>query len=434
MNKHSTAKVKANLSQSIEKINSAKKMYVQQPGKDFTRKQKLPFDEMIRIILSMEGNSLPQELMKFFEYSPVSATSSAFCQQRSKLKYDAFHDLFVDFTSTFHSPKTYKGYRLLAADGSEIYIPRNESDTDTYINNGADKKGWNKLHLNALYDLQNRIFTDAIITPGKKVAEQTSLLTMIQTLQNKHKSIIIADRGYESYQLFYDFIEQDIPFLIRIKSEKGNSFLSSVSLPSTNDFDIQMSIRVASRNNRSSLKGIEKKFVDPKTLSCITPENNIYVYKVRIIKIQLSDNNYEYLLSNLPDTTFPTKDIKELYNMRWGIETAFRELKYALGLLNFHSKKVESIKQEIFAKLIMYNFCSMITSHIIITQCPTNKHIYQLNFTRVLDICKQYFLHKMYPPNVEACIMKHILPVRKGRSYSRKMQKNKPMSFLYRVS
>jgi len=257
---------------------------------------------------------------------------------------------------------------------------------------------------------------------------------MVQKLQNKHKSIIIGDRGYESYQLFHDFIEQNILFLIRIKSEKGNSFLSSVSLPSKNDFDIQMSIRVASKNNRRSLKNIEKKFVDPKSLSCLTPENNVYVYKVRIIKIQLSENNFEYLLSNLPDTTFPTNAIKELYNMRWGIETAFRELKHGLGLLNFHSKKVENIKQEIFAHLIMYNFCAMITSPIVITQCPTNKHLYQPNYTRALDICKRYFRHNMHPPNVEACIMKHILPVRRGRSYSRKMQKNKPMSFLYRIS
>ena len=33
------------------------------------------------------------------------------------------------------------------------------------------------------------------------------------------------------------------------------------------------------------------------------------------------------------------KGIKELYHMRWGIETSFRELKYAIGLTSFHSKK-----------------------------------------------------------------------------------------------
>ena len=37
--------------------------------------------------------------------------------------------------------------------------------------------------------------------------------------------------------------------------------------------------------------------------------------------------------------------------MRWGIETAFRELKYAIGLTCFHAKNPEYIKQEIYAKL-----------------------------------------------------------------------------------
>lgn len=35
--------------------------------------------------------------------------------------------------------------------------------------------------------------------------------------------------------------------------------------------------------------------------------------------------------------------------MRWGIETAFRELKYTIGITAFHAKKRELIKQEIYA-------------------------------------------------------------------------------------
>ena len=45
-----------------------------------------------------------------------------------------------------------------------------------------------------------------------------------------------------------------------------------------------------------------------------------------------------------------------LYTKPWGIETSFRELKYAVGLVNFHAKKQEYIIQETFARLIMYNF------------------------------------------------------------------------------
>ena len=52
--------------------------------------------------------------------------------------------------------------------------------------------------------------------------------------------------------------------------------------------------------------------------------------------------------------------------MRWGIETSFRNLKHTLGLLHLHAKKVEFVRQEIFAKLTMYNFCELITQSVVI--------------------------------------------------------------------
>lgn len=61
--------------------------------------------------------------------------------------------------------------------------------------------------------------------------------------------------------------------------------------------------------------------------------------------------------------------------MRWGIETLFRELKYSIGLSNFHAKKVTYILQEIYAKLTMYNFCEVITSFVVIHQSDI-KHLY----------------------------------------------------------
>lgn len=51
--------------------------------------------------------------------------------------------------------------------------------------------------------------------------------------------------------------------------------------------------------------------------------------------------------------------------MRWGIETSFRELKYAIGLTGFHARKPDFIKQEIYARLLLYNYCELITTHVI---------------------------------------------------------------------
>ena len=43
-------------------------LFINNTGKDFTRKRKLDFKEMINILLSMGGSNLKLELMKYFSY------------------------------------------------------------------------------------------------------------------------------------------------------------------------------------------------------------------------------------------------------------------------------------------------------------------------------------------------------------------------------
>ena len=69
---------------------------------------------------------------------------------------------------------------------------------------------------------------------------------------------------------------------------------------------------------------------------------------------------YENLITNLPDIEFDMDELKELYHLRWSLETAYRDLKYPLCLNSFHSKKYTYIVQEVFARAIMYNFCAEI--------------------------------------------------------------------------
>lgn len=124
--------------------------------------------------------------------------------------------------------------------------------------------------------------------------------------------------------------------------------------------------------------------------------------------------------------------MKKLYALRWGIETSFRQLKYAVGLTSFHSKKREYIIQEIWAQLLLYNFCKIITTHIPIEKC-TKKHTYQVNYTYAIHICR-YFISKMAeksPPDVEALISKEILS---GRHDPHNVNHKKAISFLYRVA
>ena len=154
---------------------------------------------------------------------------------------------------------------------------------------------------------------------------------------------------------------------------------------------------------------------------------------MRIVRFPISDDTFECIITNLPAEEFSVDDIKALYHMRWGIETSFRELKYTVGLLHFHAKKVEYIYQEVFARLIMYNFTELVTSPVIIQKADC-KYAYKANFSAAVHICRQFFLGNVSPPDVEALIRKHVSPIRPGRSRPRKMTVKHAVSFIYRVA
>ena len=101
----------------------------------------------------------------------------------------------------------------------------------------------------------------------------------------------------------------------------------------------------------------------------------VYPMKLRIVRFLLDTGEYECIVTNLKRDACPPWRIKELYHLRWGIETSFRKLKYSVGLSCFHSKKAEYVEQEIYARVIMYNFCESITPHVSTHQKKNKIHL-----------------------------------------------------------
>ena len=160
-----------------------------------------------------------------------------------------------------------------------------------------------------------------------------------------------------------------------------------------------------------------------------------YPLKFRIIRIKISENNYETLVTNLFDDEFSNEDIKKLYKIRWGIETSFRELKYHVGLIAFHSKKKDCVIQEIFASLIMYNFSMLITDDILIDDDKHNKYRSKINYATAIHICIAFFrCNRISPYNLEKLIARNKCPVRPDRIATRKSCYHSAVSFNYRLS
>lgn len=430
--------IKKKLDTVLTDMNTYSWMFVNHPKKDFTRKRKLDFKEMLNILLSMGGNNLKLELMKYFSFDIETATSAAFVQQREKILPEAFEYLFHKFTSSAVSPKFYDGYRMLAVDGTDLCIAHNPNDTENYFRTKEQRKGYNLLHLNAIYDLCSRVYVDTIIQPGMKENEYQAIIDMVKRSDLKEQTIIIADRGYESYNVIEHIKNKGWNYVIRVRDINSNGIASGLSLPNKETFDIEYSTLLTRRHTKEVKENPQKyKFMPSNQNFDFLPvgDKGNYPINFRLVRFPISDNSYEVIITNLSKNEFPPERIKEIYHIRWGIETSFRELKYAIGLTSFHSKKVAYIIQEIFARLTMYNFCETITTHVVIQQ-KDRKYSYQVNFTLAISICLCYFKcrNDVSPPNVEALIQKNILPVRNGRKDPRKVRTKSAVSFIYRVA
>lgn len=120
-----------NFSYKLNKLQQNKDEYVIDTGKDFTRKRKLDFKTLIKIIIYSSSKPIKEELYDYFDYSQRTATSSAFVQARSKLKSEDFYDLLKMINKTDESLEKFKGYRLIAVDGSDLAVARNTLDIET---------------------------------------------------------------------------------------------------------------------------------------------------------------------------------------------------------------------------------------------------------------------------------------------------------------
>ena len=165
----------------------------------------------------------------------------------------------------------------------------------------------------------------------------------------------------------------------------------------------------------------------------ITEERTEYDISPRVILIEFYKGCYENLITNQPGLDFDIEDFKDLYHLRWDEETSFRDLKYPLCLKAFHSKKYEYIVQEVWARAILYNFCTEIAMDVEIPRKAT-KYVYQANYSSAMKICRDFLrVHdERIVFDAEGLTAKNIEPVRPGRTFARQAGFKLPMSFCYR--
>ena len=433
--------VQQKLREILEQTDKVAWMFSKEPTKDFSRHRKLPFHKLAEIMIGMEGSSLSHEMLKCFHFSLQRPSVPAFIQQRAKLLPEAMAFVFSEVVRAFPRGPSVDGYRLIACDGSDLHYAVNPNEPENYFVVSEQARGYNLLHLNALYDLDSRRYVDALIQSRRQVDEIGAFIAMIDRFPFDKKVIFTADRGYESYNVLAHIAQRNMHYLIRVKQPMSSGIIRGMKLPQNTAFDLDFHI-VLTRKQTKQVKanlGLYR-ILDKSTRFdfCDLEYQLYYPLDFRVVSVEVSPGIWEYLITNLDRDSFPPSRLKKLYHHRWGIETAFRDLKHTIGLEHFHSKRAEFISQEVFARLILYNLCELVASHAaIFGHTASGSLVYQLNFSAAVHIVRHalFFLNPDDPPpDVVSLIRKYLLPVRPDRSNPRKVGFRSAVSFLYRVA
>lgn len=419
----------------IQSMEASSSQFVVDSERDFTRRRKHLFGNTMLNVILLEAGSLKDELLTLFGHTLNAPTVSSFVQARDKIRPDAFYTLFKRFNSKTHATILHKGFRLLAIDGSVLPISNAIQDKETTVmkQNQTDVP-FSAYHINTSYDLLEHTYDDVLIQ-GQAQMNENGAFNHIVDRYHGPKAIFIGDRGFESFNSFVKVDKSKNKFLIRVKDiHSKTSILRSLGPFEDKEFDVRVKRILTYRQTKEIKEHPEiYKFVPKNQRFEYFDDNPYYQFDCRVVRFKISEDTYESIMTNLDEDEFSLEEIKELYHMRWGIETAYREIKYALDLNTLHSKKRNLIQQEIYAKLLLYNFCRRITSEVNIKE-KKRKFEYQLNFVRAYHIIRHFLKEKSrkIPPHIESMIAKEILPIRRNRQNQRKVKPKSPVSFNYR--
>ena len=437
--------------------------------RNFTRKRKQPLDVLLRTLLMNYGSTLNQQLRLTQGIGDDRASAAALIQQKRKLTQEFYDFFFRSILGHIKDLTPYKGkYLVVAGDGSDVNIHPDPTDDKTKLklSNNPHDKVCNQLHLNAFVAVPDGVFLEYEIQDHKDKDEDEAAILMAERLSakstNKRIPIITLDRGYESYRLMMKLDSLGYKYCIRVKDSWSNGIASRYKHLCGEDgcFDEIITTRFT-RNcwvvHDKSFDNSGYTYVPPNSRNEFIPkpENNVgrtkkneerklsYVeFTFRMTRIKLSDDSYEVLVSNLPKDEFSAQDLKDLYHLRWVIETSFRQLKYDDCASFLHSKKKQYAIGELIMSMVFHNICSIVLMALAEElqarmEARRRCYAYKVSYSDLAGTMKIYLQGRDPPLKVENLVReleRTMEPVRDNRKFERILKTRQFISFFYRAA
>ncbi len=346
-------------------------------------------------------------------------SEEAFTKARRAVSLDFWRALFALLGERFEAAHggciRWKRFRLLALDGTSITLPgwkRLAAHFGT-ANNGKGKRSPQARMVMLQFPLV-RIPYRYELAP-RQVAEKTLASRLIEFLLPK--DLLLLDRGFWSYGLFWQIQNRKAFFGIRLFKTARLKTLRRLGPK-------DRLVRYTPSDRRWRRQGL--------------PES----IDLRVIDYQIKGFRPSAVVTNVLDPQVTTREDwvrltvesdpgrrldRGLYHRRWEIETTFFELKVSQGMkTSLRSRTPEGIRYEVaghvlFYFLIRWMMVEAATAH---GQDPLRLSFTQAlrelqDMSQTLITASRQRVSRVLLPRLLARIAEHLVPERPGRHYSR---------------
>jgi len=332
----------------------------------FTRRREggMGFPEAISFLLDMCKTTLQSRLNRFYGNvkggDPIS--QQAFSKLRAQFDHTPFEVMLRDLVEEEYSGRykvaTWRGYHVLADDGSYLQLPMAPELAEQYGVRGPGERP--SAGISVLFDVLHGWALDPIIT-HTDMNEREQLKKHVAYLCGNlpdiaEKALLLLDRGYPSQEVFTLLEENGLRFCARCK----NNFTSEI-------------LRAPLGSSVVTLKSGQT---------------------LRVVKFHIG-NTLETLITNLFD--LHVTDFPALYAMRWGIETMYHQLKRIICVEKFSGKTPNAIRQDFWASMVILNDAAILkkeADEAVAARQKTknNKHFYTARNSDLIVLMRDRFI------------------------------------------
>ena len=336
----------------------------------FTRKRILPFEDLLRYLLSMHKTSSQSALNKFLERRGMTMSQQALSKARSKFDHSPFLKLFNGVRDAFYGAEYLPTLRkfhdkfLVAIDGSETPLPNLPALLEKFGGTGA-KASSPTARMSIAYDVLNDFIIDAAFSP-LTVSERDHAKDHIENVGkiiDLKDTIFIMDRGYPSRELI-ELLSKKSYYLFRLRA-KFSTGIGALPLGS----------------------------------HIITMYDDV---NVRIVKFTLPSGEVETLMSNLFD--LDESEFKDLYFKRWRIEVKYDVVKNKIELPCFGGFSENVIMQDFWISMYLANMAAIAKNEADVKikevrEDKDNKHDYQANVNTLIGSLRDKLADAVFSRN-----------------------------------